>query len=387
MRWLKKLFGSDDWADEGEAESPEAPRQASRWAQQLDGLTADGFAGLLAELQSEDPGVQLDILRRARELIPRHVPLQVALARLGESEAHELWRGLSALSAHAPEALAWLIDAALGSGDRAEAARLSQRALVLAPGDAALLERALDLRDGLPLLPPPAAPTAFQGAPVLAPAPERVPPGFTLVRRLGAGGFGVVYEAVDDRLERTVALKFLHAHLGSDRAVVAAFGDEARSMAELDLPGVVRVFDVYPTQQAIALEFCGGGSLQDRLDVVGPMPRQASALLAGPARTLAKAHAKGVVHGDLKPANLLFREAELVLTDFGAGTAGAGTEGFRAPEQTTGAPDAAWDVYALGKILAQLLGPDAADRELVSRATQSDPTARPSMAEVTAALA
>lgn len=384
MSWWRRIFGGGDESSAREPSDPAEVTSEDPWSGRLSGLSAESFAKLAADLEHEPDAMKLEVLRRVRELLPQHTPAKLALARLGGSEARALWVELRGHAVHAPEATAWLIDAALTDNDREQAARLAQEALVLNPLDDALLERALSLSDALPALPPPALPTAWSNAPILAPAPERVPPGYSLLRRLGAGGFGVVYEARDEHLDRTVALKFLHAHLGDNRSAVQAFLEEARCMATLDLEGVVEVLDVFEHAQAMALEFCSDGSLQDRLNVVGPMPQLAYGLLLKPALTLAAAHEKGVMHGDLKPDNLLFRGADMVLTDFGAGAEAAGTDGYRAPEQGAGiALTPAMDVFALGRILRALTGDDDA---LAARCTDEDPRARPTMAELAQAL-
>ncbi|MBI3856110.1 MAG: serine/threonine protein kinase, partial [Planctomycetes bacterium] len=151
---------------------------------------------------------------------------------------------------------------------------------------------------------------------------------YEIVRKVGEGGMGVVYEAFDPDLKRSVALKVLKQKDG-DR-----LRREAAAAAKLKHPNIVTIHEVGP--DFIAMEFVAGKSpaVLDRR------------LLATVARAVAYAHAQGVVHRDLKPGNILVdAEGRVVLTDFGLATEQAGgTPGYRAPEGVTGP---AADVWAL----------------------------------------
>jgi serine/threonine protein kinase len=159
---------------------------------------------------------------------------------------------------------------------------------------------------------------------------------YEIVRKIGEGGMGIVYEAYDPDLKRTVALKVLKKK-DADR-----LRREAASAAKLRHPNIVTIHEVGP--DFIAMEFVRGQSPA----VLG---RRA---LETVARAVAYAHAQGVVHRDLKPANILVdTDGRVVLTDFGLATeAGGGTPGYRAPEGLSG-PEA--DVWAL-RVMAQEAG-------------------------------
>ena len=193
---------------------------------------------------------------------------------------------------------------------------------------------------------------------------------FRLLRELGRGATATVYLARDGGLGLDVALKVLHPQLaGSGRSdALRRFFADARVTASIRHPGVVAIYDIDENARAVAMELIGGGTLRQRLrEHPGGLP---TAELRATARTLMAAlvhvHASGIVHGDLKPSNLLLRgPGEVVLADFGAaeltggaraagGGAGAagGTPLYFAPEQFHGAPSSvACDLYAVGAIL------------------------------------
>src|SRR5262249_52440672 len=192
----------------------------------------------------------------------------------------------------------------------------------------------------------------------------------------GAGGAGRVFYADDLALGRPVALKMLHAGRGS--IAYERFVREARIAGALRHPALVEVYDVSVEQGFLAMEYLAGGSLAARLsagDVLGGAQarRLALELCAG----LEAAHHKGVVHRDVKPANVFFdQRGAAKLGDFGVAhlidlgqtqTGGLiGTLAYMAPEQITGAPiSIAADLYALGVTLFEavtgrlpFLGPD-----------------------------
>jgi len=182
---------------------------------------------------------------------------------------------------------------------------------------------------------------------------------FDLLREVGRGGAGAVYEAVDRELGRHVALKVYHQP-ERDRAQLA---HEARVAVALEGPGVVRVFDLDPDHGWLALEWAQHGTLREHIRARNmthllPIERWAYPLAVALART----HAGGWVHHDVKPANVLIaRGGGAVLTDFGiARRAGeptpAGSLGYLSPERMAGrASDPRDDVYGFGRVLEDVL--------------------------------
>jgi serine/threonine-protein kinase len=178
---------------------------------------------------------------------------------------------------------------------------------------------------------------------------------FRLVREVARGGAGTVYEAEDTVLGRRVAYKVHHGR-GADRAAVER---EARLAAALAGPGVVRVLDVSPVDGWIALEWVARGSVRDVLrlgDVAALVP--VARWARGAARALARVHAAGYVHADVKPGNILLRrDDEAILTDFGIARrigerSEGGSPGYLSPERLAGrASDPRDDVYAFGRVL------------------------------------
>jgi WD40 repeat protein/tRNA A-37 threonylcarbamoyl transferase component Bud32 len=208
-------------------------------------------------------------------------------------------------------------------------------------------------------------------APPAAPSVTPIP-GYELLGELGRGGMGVVYKARQLKLDRLVALKMILAGGHAGAADLARFQTEAHAIARLQHPNIVQVYEVgeHEGRPFLALEFCAGGSLAQKLNGTPLPPREAAALVETLARAMQAAHDKGVIHRDLKPANVLLAEdGTPKVTDFGlakrldeAGQtqSGAvlGTPSYMAPEQaggkSTGVGPSA-DVYAMGAILYECL--------------------------------
>ena len=208
-----------------------------------------------------------------------------------------------------------------------------------------------------------------------ADAPGHVPPGserawavrgYTEVRTLGGGGFGEVVLAVHDASGTSVAIKYLHTDLLRDRDHAASFRAEAATLAGLDSPHVVRLYEYVegPAGAAIVMELVEGVTLARLLERQGSTtPEAALVVLFGSLLGLAAAHARGVVHRDYKPANVLVdSRGASKLTDFGiAALAGSrpapmGTLRYMPPEQFEGAPASpAADVYAATATFYQCL--------------------------------
>src|SRR5262245_58626584 len=185
---------------------------------------------------------------------------------------------------------------------------------------------------------------------------------------LGRGGMATVWAGLDTRLDRPVAVKVLDWAASADAATVHRLDHEARTLARLTNPNIAPVYDVRKQENVpyIVMEFVDGENLHQRLGR-GPLGlRQTIAVAMGVCDALTAAHEAGVVHGDIKPDNILLSRAAMVkVCDFGiarlhqsartastvANTA-VGTAEYMAPEQATGAPvTARTDLYALGCLL------------------------------------
>ena len=182
---------------------------------------------------------------------------------------------------------------------------------------------------------------------------------YAIAAEIGRGGMAVVYEAADERLGRLVALKVLAAEL-STPAAAERMREEARTIAQLEHPGIVPIHDIGELPDGrifYAMKLVRGVTLADhaRSAAIADLLR----LFLRVCETMAFAHARGVVHRDLKPQNIMVGSfGEVLVMDWGVaaaiGSTGevAGTRGFMAPEQLRGEPaDPRVDIFALGTIL------------------------------------
>jgi eukaryotic-like serine/threonine-protein kinase len=199
-----------------------------------------------------------------------------------------------------------------------------------------------------------------------------LPPRFRDARRLGHGGMGDILLATDTVLDRPVVIKVLAERFSEDEAIRKRFTREALAAARLSsAPNIVTIFDVGEAEDGrpfIVMEYLPGGSLDDRLRQGPVPPTQALEWLDHAARALDAAHAGGIVHRDVKPANLLLDgDGNVHVADFGvaratgldsltvAGTV-VGTAGYLSPEQAQGeSAGPASDRYALGVVAFELL--------------------------------
>jgi serine/threonine protein kinase len=194
---------------------------------------------------------------------------------------------------------------------------------------------------------------------------------YIVERELGVGGMATVYLARDPYMKRQVAIKLLSQQMTADSLYYRFFQREAEVIAALEHPCIVPVFDfgLHGAQPYIVMRNMVGGSLQDRLKAGGKLElAQVSRIIGRVADGLDAAHARGVVHRDVKPSNILFDASdEAFLADFGiaklmhqsTGETGGfvlGTPQYMSPEQITNSElDGRSDVYALGAVLFRSL--------------------------------
>lgn len=193
---------------------------------------------------------------------------------------------------------------------------------------------------------------------------------YQILGEIGYGGMGVVYHAQDTRSGQQVAIKLLPAEYMDDLGMRSSFYREAELVAGLKHEAIVPAYEFgeWKGQPYIAMQYMANGSLADRL-VQGPIPAErVGALLRSISAAIDYAHDQGVVHGDLKPSNILFDENDQpYLADFGiawhvvtnrrSGPVSGGTPAYLSPEQALGEEkiDARSDIYALGIILFEML--------------------------------
>ena len=175
-------------------------------------------------------------------------------------------------------------------------------------------------------------------------------PGYVILEEIGRGGMGVVYKAMQSKLNRTVALKVILSgpHAGTKER--DRFRREAESAAKLDHPHVVRIYEVGETDghPYCAMEYVGGGNLADRpKDTLWP-PRRAAEFIGLLARAAHHAHDRGIVHRDLKPANILLQSVDLNGTRSDGSTADSGRSG---PRISPGTPRPKIADFGLAKVL------------------------------------
>ncbi len=196
---------------------------------------------------------------------------------------------------------------------------------------------------------------------------------YQVVKEIGLGGMGVVYEALDRSLERRVAVKKMRDEIRLDPADRARFVNEARLVAQLHHPNIVDIYAIVEDEGEVYLvfEFVEGRTLQDALKSGGPMDLpKARRVLGEMAAAVAHAHEKGIIHRDLKPSNaMLTPEGRVKVMDFGVARQAkdaltrhsmmtntvVGTPPYMAPEQEQGTVRRESDVYALGVCLYEMV--------------------------------
>ena len=177
--------------------------------------------------------------------------------------------------------------------------------------------------------------------------------------KLGQGGMGEVFRAVDTRLGRAVAIKTAHERFS------ARFEREARVISALNHPNICTLYDVGPNY--LVMELVEGETIAARLKS-GPLPVKTALLYASQiAAALVEAHGKGIIHRDLKPGNIMIAKSGVKVLDFGLAKSGEdetltashmvmGTPAYMAPEQREGKPaDARTDIYSFGCVVYEML--------------------------------
>jgi hypothetical protein len=190
---------------------------------------------------------------------------------------------------------------------------------------------------------------------------------------IGPGGMGTVYKARHRDLDRPVAVKVLHAHLQDDATFAERFVREARTLARLDHPNIVRVYDFGHREGVyyLVMEFVNGATLREAIVAGGMAPKDALALVPRICEALQYAHDQGVVHRDIKPENILLdRSGAVKIADFGlAKLTGVGSTRLTQTAQVMGTPhymapeqieyptevDHRADIYALGVVFYEML--------------------------------
>src|SRR3954469_1847407 len=217
---------------------------------------------------------------------------------------------------------------------------------------------------------------------------------YRVVERLGRGGMGAGYKAVDETLDREVAIKVLNADLG-DTDILKRFRAEAVTLARLNHPGIATLYELYRDDNDLlmVMEFVRGETVHELSERLGALAApQAAHVAMQVLDALAHAHRAGVVHRDLKPANVMVTEMGIVkVMDFGIArvlgtehfTQGGymmGTPAYMAPEQVLGGEiDGRADLYAVGVMLYRLLSgqlPFSADTAIamVQKQVNESPT-------------
>ena len=206
---------------------------------------------------------------------------------------------------------------------------------------------------------------------------------YKIVKLLGEGGMGAVYQAEQHMgtTVRKVAIKTLHPHLSKDPKIMARFERECGTVAELEHPNTIQVYDFGKTDDGIlyiVMEFVLGPNLADLLEKGGPMePARATKIMAQICGSLEEAHGRGIIHRDLKPDNVVLTDRAgqkewVKVLDFGIAKRSSeedkneqkltqqgmvlGTPPYMSPEQFTGKPiDARSDIYSLGVMAYEML--------------------------------
>jgi serine/threonine protein kinase len=194
---------------------------------------------------------------------------------------------------------------------------------------------------------------------------------YRILEKMGREGIGVIYKAEDMEHKRVVALKFLPPDLTRDAKTRSQFLGEATAIAEMDHPNVCKIFEIDETPDGrlfVAMACFEGETLQERIALGALSPLEAADTAIAIARGLERAHAEGIVHRDVRPANVFITRDGVVKvvdfslacwpgeTDFAGAAVVPGTMPYLSPEQVRGAGlDRRTDVWGLGAVLYEML--------------------------------
>ena len=196
-------------------------------------------------------------------------------------------------------------------------------------------------------------------------------PGYKILQKIGKGGMSVVYLAIQESLQRRVALKILSPTLAKEKAFCQQLVEEGKTIASLSYPNIVTVYDVgcHEGNYYLSMEYINGGCLRQRMDKAQLDENEAIGIFRTLTKTLAFAHHHRILHKDIKPRNILFKtNGDLILTDFGIARSieeeddhektgfTLGSPRYMSPEQIRGkGVDKRSDYYSLGIVFYEML--------------------------------